>query len=264
MTVEQATRQLRKALNTITPEEYPELCDYLSSTLEEGPENIYTDPYPIAQRMHNLDSARQLPQAVADFIIAAYSQAVAAGNADAACDLGSLYYTGRAGEQDYAKAVHYYEIAARGGCGQARENLGYCYYYGRSVEVDYEKAFHYFALGAFTGHLCSLYKIGDMYRYGCYVEKNAEEAFQIYCHCYERLTPEMLPLVGADILMRLGDCYFEGIGTRPDHVLALAYYQKATKLFEERLAQGDVLIRGNYEKVIARQGTAVPPDQTQE
>ena len=140
-----------------------------------------------------------------------------------------------------------------GGSRQAQENLGYCYYYGRSIDKDYEKAFHYFALGAFDGHLRSLYKIGDMYRNGYYVEKSEIEAFRIYRHCADTLTEQAVPLVGADIMMRLGDCYYEGIGTDVDYKLALRYYQQAENMFVERLEEGDFLIKGCYEKVVNRQ-----------
>lgn len=110
------------------------------------------------------------------------------------------------------------------GDGQAQENLGYCYYYGRDMPVDYEKAFHYFALGAFDGHIRSLYKIGDMYRNGYYIPPNEAEAFCIYRRCEETMTEAALPLVGADVMMWLGDCYFSGIGTQVDDKKALEYY----------------------------------------
>lgn len=139
------------------------------------------------------------------------------------------------------------------GDGQAQENLGYCYYYGRDMPVDYEKAFHYFALGAFDGHIRSLYKIGDMYRNGYYIPQNEAEAFCIYRRCEETMTEAALLLVGADVMMRLGDCYFSGIGTQVDDKKALEYYQKAERLFFTRLEQGDFLIRNCYDRVIKRQ-----------
>lgn len=46
-----------------------------------------------------------------------------------------------------------------------------------------------------------------------------------YRRCAETMTDEAAPLVGADVMMRLGDCYFEGIGTEKDHKLALRYLQ---------------------------------------
>lgn len=253
MTKKQAFEALSNILNTVNEVEYPEICSAISANIEEELGMIFAEPYYIAQDLHEADAAKQLPKCVADFIMKVYEDELAEGNADAACNIGSLYYTGRGGEQSYSKAVKYYTIAADGGCRQAQENLGYCYYYGRDTEVDYEKAFHYFALGAFDGHIRSLYKIGDMYKSGRYVKKSEHEAYCIYKRCLDTMTDEALPFVGADVMMRIADCYFEGIGTEIDYNLALEYYQKAERLFYERLQEGDFMINGCYNKVIARQ-----------
>lgn len=247
---------LRDILETIDSDEYPEIYEIISNHIDLDTESVFDSAFYIAQRMHEADGEKQLPESVAKFMCAVYEGEAKCGNADAACDIGSLYYTGRAGEQNYSKAVEFYTIAANGGCRQAQENLGYCYYYGRDVKVDYQKAFHYFALGAFDGHIRSLYKIGDMYRSGYYVEKNEKEAFYIYQRCAETMCAESVSLVGADVMMRMADCYFEGLGTERDYRKALDYYQKAEKLFYDRLMTGDFMIKGCYEKVIARQEEA--------
>lgn len=253
MTDERAYKILKGILDKITEDEYPETYCHICANIDEDEEALYASPFSIAQELHEADGAMQLPRCVADYLIEVYEDEIKEGNADAACDLGSLFYTGRAGEQDFAKALKYYTISAKGGCRQAQENLGYCYYYGRSTEKDYEKAFHYFALGAFDGHIRSLYKIGDMYRNGYYVEKDEKEAFRIYIRCAETMTEEAAPLVGADVLMRLGDCYFEGIGVDAECKLALAYYQRSEQMFIERLEEGDYMIKGCYDKVVRRQ-----------
>lgn len=256
MTDKQAYEILSKILDTISEEEYPEIYSTIFAYIDEDAEGLSTDPFVIASELHEADATKQLPKCVAEFLMEVYEGEYAEGNANAACDIGSLYYTGRAGEQNYAKALKYYTLAADGGCRQAQENLGYCYYYGRDTEVDYEKAFHYFALGAFDGYICSLYKIGDMYRNGYYVKKNELEAYRIYRHCLDIMTDEAMSLVGADVMMRLADCYFEGIGTEVEYEFALDYYQKAERLFYKRLQEGDFLIKGNYKKVIDRQEEA--------
>lgn len=256
MTDKQAYKILSKILDMISEVEYPEIHSTIFAYIDEDSEGIYSEPFVIAGELHEADATKQLPKCVAEFLLKVYEEEMAEGNADAACNIGSLYYTGRAGEQNYAKALKYYTIAADGGCHQAQENLGYCYYYGRDTEVDYEKAFHYFALGAFDGHIRSLYKIGDMYRKGYYVKKNEFEAYHIYKRCLETMTDEAVSIVGADVMMRLADCYFEGIGTEVEYEFALDYYQKAERLFYKRLQEGDFLIKYNYEKAIIRQEEA--------
>lgn len=256
MTNKKVYDMLKNILDTIGDDEYPEINSIISSYINEDLEEIYSEPFVIAEELHEADATKPLPKCVAEFLLKVYEDDFANGNADAACDIGSLYYTGRCGEQNYAKALKYYTIAADGGSRQAQENLGYCYYYGRDTEVDYEKAFHYFALGAFDGHICSLYKIGDMYKNGYYVKKNELEAYNIYMRCLETMTDKAVPLVGADVMMRIADCCLEGIGTKVDYEAALNYYQKAEQLFYKRLQEGDFLIKGNYKKVIARQEEA--------
>lgn len=253
MTDKQAYEMLNNILNTISEDDYPEICSVIFAFINEDEEGIYSEPFFIAEELYKADATKLFPKCVAEFLLKVYEEEIAKGNADAACCIGALYYTGRAGEQNYAKSLYYYTIAADGGCRQAQENLGYCYYYGRDTDVDYEKAFHYFALGAFDGHICSLYKIGDMYRNGYYVKKNELEAYYIYKRCLDTMTDEALPYVGADVMMRVADCYFKGIGTEVKYEFALDYYQKAERLFYKRLQEGDFLIKGNYERVIACQ-----------
>lgn len=247
---------LRKISDEVDEWEYPEIFGVVSANIDTELECVCDHAFSIAQQLQESDETKLLPESVWDFLLTVYEGEINCGNADAACNLGALYYTGRAGEQDYSKAIKYYTVAADGGCRQAQENLGYCYYYGRDGEADYEKAFHYFALGAFDGHIRSLYKIGDMYRNGYYVEKNEREAFYIYCRCADTMNGDALPLVGADVMMRLGDCCFEGSGTKTDYKLALEYYQEAERLFYERLTSGDFMIKGCYKKVIDRQAQA--------
>ncbi len=256
MTEKQTFEMLSNILNTIDENEYPEICSTIFANIDELSKEVYLDAYFIAQELFDADATKQFPKCVSDFLLKVYEEEIEMGNADAACNLGALYYSGRIGEQSYSKAIEYYTIAANGGCRQAQENLGYCYYYGRDTKIDYEKAFHYFALGAFDGQICSLYKIGDMYRNGYYVKKNELEAFRIYNRCLELMPDEAVAFVGADVMMRIADCHFEGIGTEVDYEAALEHYQKAEQLFYSRLQNGDFLIRGCYEKVIARQDEA--------
>ena len=62
---------------------------------------------------------------MAKLITDIYLNLIEDGDAEAMNDLGALYYTGRAGEQDYEKAAYYYDMADKAGNRQATENLGY-------------------------------------------------------------------------------------------------------------------------------------------
>lgn len=157
MTDDRVFELLLKILNEASEEKYPELCAHIAPFMDD---DCVSDekPLQIAEMIQECDESEQLPPSAWLFLQEVYGEAIREGDADAACDLGALYYTGRGGEQSYSKAIEYYTIAAKGGCLQAQENLGYCYYYGRDTSVDYQQAFHYFALGAFAGSIRSLYK----------------------------------------------------------------------------------------------------------
>lgn len=253
MNENRAYELLTSILSQVSKQDYPEICEYIESSIDREDRSLYDTPFEIACLLHRADSTKILPACAATYLVEVYEDETEAGNAEAANNLGALYYTGRAGERDYAKAMGYYQIAALCGDPDAQENLGYCYYYGRDTAVNYEKAFHYFALGAFEGRIRSLYKIGDMYRNGYYVNRSPVEAFRIYSRCAEEMKRSSDCSAAAEVWMRLADCYCEGLGTPTDPKLALRYYQRAERMFYDRLEEGDFLIKGCYETVIQRQ-----------
>lgn len=251
MTHDEIQNKIAFILEKLDKEKYPEIYEVMLQYLDYDDVDEWI--YELTTDIYEADQTKRFPECVAEFLISLYNYLIKQHYYDAACDMGSLYYKGRFGKIDYKKAVGYYTLAADHGCRQAQENLGYCYYYGRDVEIDYKKAFHYFSLGAFDGHINSLYKIGDMYRNGYYVDKNPIEAFRIYKRCLDTLTEEAIPLVGADVMLRMGDSYFEGIGTEVDWNEAYHFYHNAEIMYYERLMNGDFMIGRCYEKAIQRQ-----------
>lgn len=251
MTIEKITEKVKSFIETIDKEEYPELHGYFTSVVEE---NIWQDTaYGVSSVIFNCDKTKSLPKCVADLLVEIYTDEIEENDHNAMCDFGALYYTGRIGEQSYEKAVHYYEMSAKLGNRQAQENLGYCYYYGRVGAVDFEKAYHQFIKGALDNRLVSLYKIGDMYKNGYYVEKDENEAFCIYLRCLEGLTEDNTPILGADVHIRVADCYYYGIGVKQRLERALTHYQFAERLYWDRLQEGDFLIKKQFERSIEMQ-----------
>lgn len=237
----------------LDPDELPESAAYLNAIASDD-DCLADDPFVIAGRLLGSDKPAPFPAELRDLIEELFDAAFEDGTADAMNDLGSMYYDGSRGfEQDYAKAVECYKLAAENGSRQAQENLGYCYYYGRSMPVDYEKAFHYFALGAFDGHLISLYKIGDMYQNGYYVKKNPVEAFHIYTRCLETMTDESAPVAAGPVFLRVGNALLNGLGTKVDAKGALVCYQKAEAFLYDMVANGDVMYRKSLEAAIEGQ-----------
>lgn len=242
--------ELQDLIMMLDGDSFPELHNYLASIMDDGV-LLEDDPYEIAVQILLCDAPAEYPQVVLDTIILLFNTAFENGNPDAMNDLGAQYYGGSRGfEQDFSKAVDYYQLAAKNGSRQAQENLGYCYYYGRDIPVDYEKAFHFFALGAFDGHLISLYKIGDMYANGYFVEKNEKEAFNIYERCMEMMTDEAAKEVAGPVFLRLGKCYLNGVGVEKDAETALICYQKAELFLYKMVKDGDYLYKKSLQAAI--------------
>lgn len=252
MTEKYLYNKLVGILQNIDTEKYPEITSIIEYNISDDG-TVYMDAFEFAAELHNADSAEILPKEVSDLMIEIYLEEIENQNADAMTNLGSLYYTGRCGEQNYEKAVKYYTMADSYGERQATENLGYCYYYGRTGEVDYKKAYHYFIKGALDNHLNSLYKIGDMYKNGYYVEKDEREAFYIYTHCYDQMTEDCAELIGADICMRMGNVYYYGIGTDKNYEHALKFYQEAERYYYKKISNGDFFAKKGLEGVIEKQ-----------
>ena len=252
--IEELLERVSRTLDAVEKDDrYGESIAILSE-MSQNEENIDDDlenvEMLLAGELHGADGEYPMHPEIVYLLFDIYEDCIERGNAAAMCNMGSLYYTGRAGEQNYEKAAYYYDMADKAGDRQATENLGYIYYYGRTGKTDYEKAFKYFVKGALDGHLRSLYKVGDFYKNGFYVDKDPQEAFAIYGHCTEMMTDKAVPLVGADVYMRMGDCLFEGIGVEKDLLAAQHFMSMAENLFYRRLMEGDFYQKRNLEHVI--------------
>ena len=245
--------ELIEILSVMDEKEYPQSAGVISSWLdcEDFDDAKLLD---LCCALHTTDEVNVMHPKIAALVREIYEYLIEERDcAPAMCNLGALYYSGRIGTQDFTKAVEYYTMAADRGDRQAQENLGYCYYYGRSVPVDYEKAYHYFVKGALDGHIRSLYKMGDMYRNGYYVKKDLNEAFAIYDRCYQTMTDEAAGSCGADVAMRMGDCFFYGIGVEQNYRTAFVFYQQAEIMYYDRINNGDYLVRGSLKHVLSNE-----------
>ena len=218
------------------------------SMANENGEIQVEDTYEIAARVAFCNPSEVIPEIAREFVSLAYLDEIEKENPDAMLDLGSLYYTGRIGEQNYTEAVRFYKMSDSYGNLIASENLGYCYYYGRDVEVDYKTAYHYFIKPALAGRLESLYKIGDMYAKGLYVEQDERMAFTLYEKAYQGID-EDCDVVG-DICLRMGNCFYYGTGCERDAQTALFFYQRSELCYYTQLKNGDFFKRKMLDGVI--------------
>ena len=79
-------------------------------------------------------------------------EAAEQGDAEAQNALGSCYYLGTGVEQDYAKAVYWFEKAAEQGIAKAQNKLGGFYIKGDGVEQDSAKAVYWLKKTADQGY----------------------------------------------------------------------------------------------------------------
>ena len=171
---------------------------------------------------------------------------------DALLSLGALHYTGLGDfiQQDYTKAMFYYEKAAESSelnNAWALNNLGYCHYYGRAGEVDYKKAYSCFALSAINGNPNAMYKLGDMYYHGNYVDKDFAASFYWYTLARQQNTDsdkDYQGFLAASIAMRIGRAFLFGEGTEIDLIHALFELRTAEVLFYKQVMIGDEFSRG--------------------
>ena len=84
-------------------------------------------------------------------VVAACRRLADQGDGLAQNNLGSLYYNGQSGQQDYAEAAKWYRKAADMGNADAQTNLGVLYTKGDGVPKDHIAAYMWFNLAAAQG-----------------------------------------------------------------------------------------------------------------
>ncbi|MCL2356460.1 MAG: sel1 repeat family protein [Defluviitaleaceae bacterium] len=162
--------------------------------------------------------------------------------------LGIMYYSGKGVEQNYKKAIEWYEKAAAESNSYALSNLGYCYFYGRDVPVDYEKAYSYFSQAAFWENPNAMYKLGDMYYDGLFVGEDKDAAFFWYSEAHN-ITESGDYDEQPNIEYRLGKCWLYGHGTEKNTLTALNFLQKSEINFFTQTEAGNKFARLTLPKV---------------
>lgn len=157
------------------------------------------------------------------------------GNAEAFLIKGAMYYEGNGVNQDQKKAVSLYKKSAELGNSTAMSNLGYAYYYGNGAPQNYEKAYMYFTMAEQRGEWDAFNKLGDMYKDGIHVPKDEQMAFSLYDHCYREVPHSAETDAYPACLVRLGECFYKGIGTNVNIITAKNLLETAKDILEEQI-----------------------------
>lgn len=149
-------------------------------------------------------------------------KALEAGEIEAYCDLGNLYFEGNGVEQDYKRAFDYYMKGAKAGDPYCMENLGMCYFWGHGVDTDMQKAAFYTEKAALSGIDRSMYNNGLNYERGYGVSQNIEKAL----YWLEKATEEEFPTA----FVELGNLYLLGRYVEKDLEKSFQYFKKGAEL----------------------------------
>nr|WP_297766236.1 tetratricopeptide repeat protein [uncultured Butyrivibrio sp.] len=250
--------ELKKSIRTFDEKDNPRLYALVKDILDQELYEVLTY-LDLAIMLDTKDMTKQMPEAVTNIIVELYNKAIETGDEYqqglAYNNLGAFHYSERSGHQDQKKSLEYYKKAAKCGEIAAFSNLGYAYLYGNGTDIDYEKAYYYFSQAAIAGMPEGMYKIGDMFRYGYYVDKDENMARIAYIKAERLLDNDQgyfIPCTGK-VYLRLGDMYFEGIGTAIDYDRAYECYQRAERGFYEMIRLGDLYSDEALKHVTERQ-----------
>ena len=81
-------------------------------------------------------------------------------------------------QEDYEKAVGYYETAAAAGNNNGICKLGYCYEKGYGVKLSFKKAYDLYLQAAENGSTLGCKMVANCYQEGIYVEEDALKSFE--------------------------------------------------------------------------------------
>ena len=158
--------------------------------------------------------------------------------------LGSYYYDGVLGEQDYTKAFEYYKEAAERGGIRATLNLGYCYQYAHGTMRDDAKACTCYSVAylADPTNPEARYKMADMFFNGYGVPRNETVAVHAYLEILDQVTDDDNQQWFAEneesLYRRLALAYRDGRGVKRSPLKALEYYEKLEIIHYRDLAHG--------------------------
>ena len=102
------------------------------------------------------------------------------GDAEAQCQLGTMYEFGQGVTNDYAEAMKWYQKAAGQGFSVAQFCLGSMYEKGEGVPRNYAEAAKWYQQAAVRGYGVAQFRLGCMYEKGEGVPKDLSEAAEWY------------------------------------------------------------------------------------
>lgn len=136
--------------------------------------------------------------------------------------LASQYKSGEGVEQDYAKAMEWYQKAAEQGSSAAQNNIGVMYQRGEGVNRDYVQAYRWFKAAAEAGNVDGQHNLGDLYQRGFGVPQDFSQAVIWYTKAAMQGDVEAQN--------KLAEMYYNGQGVAQDYKKAYTWAALASTL----------------------------------
>jgi TPR repeat protein len=159
-----------------------------------------------------------------------YEKAAKLGHVDAQLNLGRFYFVGDGVEQDYVKARKWIQKAAAQGSPQGYFLMGALYDGELGLKRDIKKAVKYYELSIAGGYACAMLNLGCMYLYGQGVEADEARSTELFRQGAELNHPPCL--------CNLGAAYSLGRGIEVDK-------EEAVRLFREAAVRGYAVAQMN-------------------
>lgn len=148
--------------------------------------------------------------------------------------------------------------------------LGYIYYYGRTTNgtPDYDKALKYYTTAAMFGVFEAEYKLCDMMMNGYGLPKSIRTAAKtldrLYGETRDLFEREQFDCRFADVALRVGNMYAEGIGFDKDPENALSLLLQANFALQKRMENidmyGDRTVKEHIDESLKKARSQMPSD----
>jgi TPR repeat protein len=159
-----------------------------------------------------------------------YEKAAKLGHVDAQLNLGRFYFVGDGVKQDYVKARKWIQKAAAQGSPQGYFLMGALYDGELGLKRDIKKAIKFYELSIEGGYACAMHNLGCIYLYGQGVEADEERSTELFRKGAEFNHPPSL--------CNLGAAYSFGRGVEKD-------MEEAVRLFREAAVRGYAVAQMN-------------------
>ena len=167
--------------------------------------------------------------------------------------IAGFYEKGQGVEQDYLKAIEWYERASRANDSEAMNKIGRFYEQGIGVEKNYDKAIEWYEKASFAGCAFSDYLIGNVLLKNP-SQDNIRKALEYFESAVKkegisdalRVMEDLARNGNIDAIKRVGILYASGKGVSKNRETAIDWLSKAAELKD---SQAMYLIGAIYEEV---------------